>query len=99
MIKSSSGGITRTVTGEFSAHIVAHRVEHNTQRAQSRANLRARRNVVLTDAACKYQHVESTQLGDIATDPARNGPREFLYRQPRLCVAFLDRLAQIAHVI
>ena len=106
IIRSSAGGITRTVTGEFSAeivacaaHVVALRIEHDAQRSQPRADLRARGDVVFADAAGEDQHVQPAQLGHIAADPLGDGPGEFVHGQPRLGVAVLDGVAQIAHVV
>ena len=82
MIRSSAGGITRTVTGESSAeidgcaaHIVARWIEHDAQRVQARANLGARSNIVFADAAGKDQHVEAAELGHITADPFRQWSR------------------------
>ena len=73
MIRSSAGGMTRTVTGEFSAgdggfaaDVVALRIEHDAQSAQASADFGARVDVVFADAAGEDQHVQPVQLGHIS---------------------------------
>ena len=106
IIRSSAGGMTRTVTGEYSLEMTAAprtllRLGSRTmpRALEARADFGAGVDVVFADAAGEDQHVQPVQLRHIAADPAGDGPGELVHGKSCLGVAGVDGLAQVAHVV